>query len=124
MNDFPNKEAFLKKIYIGENIKPYYLEQMVKAKVPLILYGASGYARTVKLLLQTYDITVEAICIDEKYKKNIPKFWENIKIYSFEELSEYFPQYDVIIGFSKYKEAEKKLVNKKGCRNIYFLDST
>lgn len=117
-------KLFMRKIYDVPNNKRQVVEQLKNSKLPLIIYGTGGYAKTVKFFLQEYNIFIDAACVDAQYFKETQTYWEGIQIFDIDTLDNNFEKYNVIIGFSMYKIAKEKISQLKGSQNSYFLDCT
>lgn len=117
-------ELFLSKIHNVQNDKKRIIQELNNSKLPLIIYGIGGYAKTVNSFLEEYNISINAACIDPEYICEIKDTWEGIKVYDVNTISNHFKEYNIIIGFSKYKMAKEKISFLDGCQNSYFIDCT
>lgn len=118
------KLKFLDQINNVSNDKLLVLEKLNQSKLPLVIYGTSGYARTLKVFLEQYNLKIDAACVDLQYYDESNSDWFGIPIYTIEDLPKKFASFNVLIGFSKFKVAEKKLDSLLGCNGIFFLDCT
>jgi FkbM family methyltransferase len=115
---------FLKKIINISNRKIQMLQIMQSSKLPLVIYGTGGYAKSVFKLFKNRQIKVSAACVDREYFDCVNPIWNEIPVLPLDELSYNLKSFNVIIGISNFRLAEKNLKSIEGLENTFFLDST
>lgn len=115
-------QEFTKEITINERDKRDDLLTIRESDIPLVLYGIGDYANTVFNFLKENQISVDFVCIDSGISSL--KIWNDIPLIFIEELDKVInKEYNVIIGFSRFKVAEEKLTVCKLIKGKYFFDS-
>ncbi|WP_456439447.1 FkbM family methyltransferase [Psychroserpens sp.] len=116
------KKEFIKNISQKERDKRLDLIKLKNEQKPLILYGIGDYANTVYNFLKDNGITVDYVCVNKEFSSE--KSWKNIPLVFKEELDSTLKEaYNVVIGFSRFKEAEKQLEKCELLADQYFFDS-
>lgn len=117
-------ELLLSKINNVQNDKKRIIKKLKYSTLPLIIYGIGGYAKTVKVFLQEYNIVIAAAYVDSEYYNESKNTWEDIPVYDIDNMNRNLQEYNIIIGFSKYKIAKEKITLLERCKNTYFIDCT
>jgi len=112
------------KLKITNSERNKYLDvlELKDSKILNVLYGSGDYANTLFNFLKENQVIIDYVCIDEKFY--IPGEWNGISTIKFEEIENcILEDYNLILGFSRYKEAERKLINLRKLSKLYFFDS-
>ncbi|WPR71618.1 FkbM family methyltransferase [Flavobacterium sp. NG2] len=102
--------------------KRLLLEELSSSKLPLLIYGAGGYAKTLNIFLNEHNINISGVIVDKQYYFLPNKEWE--VVYSFDEIDTKFDAYNIVIGFTDYLVAENNIIELKKKNKVYFLDTT
>lgn len=89
---------------------------MKSQSIPLIIYGASGYAKSLNKFILENGLRSDGYAVNRKYQND-----DNLV---FEQLDYRFEEYNILIGFSDYRTAEENIRVLKNVKNVYFLDTT
>lgn len=87
-----------------------------------VIYGIGSYATDLMRLLDSQGIGIAGACIDEEYLYD-GLYFHGMKVLSFKELDTLYENYNIIIGFSDYRTAMKKLKTRTGVASVYFFDA-
>jgi FkbM family methyltransferase len=107
----------------ASNQKIEAVRNMQNSPLPLLLYGMGGYAEGLLLFLDKYGIKISAAMVDKEFYHEEKKY-RAIPVYLKDEVRKHFDSYNVLIGFADFVKAEEKLSDLKGCKKIFFVDST
>jgi FkbM family methyltransferase len=117
------QESFIEQIVKTSKNKLLDINELKETRKPNILYGIGDYANTVFNFLKRHHIKIDFACIDGKYIDNVSS-WNGLSVIDLEKLDKNLnEEYNIIIGFSKYKEAEARLNNLLKLNKSYFFDS-
>ena len=122
-----SKQKVFEKIIPAANSKVAVLQNIQHSTFPLVIYGIGGYAKSVFNFLEQYQVSkikINAACVDREYFNPLNDNWNGIPVYPIDELSLNLNSFNVVIGFSDFKLAEKKLETINECKKTFFFDST
>jgi FkbM family methyltransferase len=116
------KDEFILRITEKERDKRQDLVKLKNETIPLVLYGLGDYGNTVFNFLKDNQITIDFVCVDREF--HLEETWNDIPMISTDNLDDTLKdKYNLVIGFSRFKDAERKLRNCNLLSEYYFFDS-
>lgn len=110
----------MKKVVLKNAPIPQYI-LVKKDKNPIFIWGVGALARNVYNYCINFNINVSGFFVNISDSFN--SFFNNIPVYSLEQLIELYPKFSVIIGHSNYAEGIELLEGINNVENIYCLSS-
>lgn len=105
------------------NRKVLDLKALQTSKLPIVMYGAGSYAVDVTKFLKSHGVAIEAYFVDGAYVKPGQLFMEAYPMKPIEELTEIYPECNIVIGFADYKRAREVLSGLSISSTSYFFDA-
>jgi FkbM family methyltransferase len=107
-----------------QNLKKRDIQELKLSEYPLFMYGAGSYAEDLLKFLSKEGIVIDAAFVDDEYFASVSRN-NNLfnTIFALNEVCEKYSRFNVIIGFSDYKLAKKKLTTYNQINKIFFIDA-
>ncbi|GHT18707.1 hypothetical protein AGMMS4957_01490 [Bacteroidia bacterium] len=97
------------------------LEYLKNSKLPVLLYGAGPYAKSVKILLAENDIPIDCVVLDSDFcKPNM--FFEDYPVQSIEDMMNKHPHVNIVFGFGEYYKKIEQIESYKQVSRWLFFD--
>lgn len=114
---------FANKIINTENKKKIDILKLKKSQIPNIIYGVGSYADDIMKLFNKLGIKVEGACVDQQYISQTHDLFYGMKVVDLEGISTKYSSFNIIIAYSNYVDAKKKVAKISNVEEVYFIDA-